>query len=56
MGNTPCCGADMGTVSEPMSSHKNNHAPTEMQLRRAVESLFRKYDTDNSGYLEKAEV
>lgn len=56
MGNSSCCGSNLTTVSHPLSSNKSNYAPTESQLRKAVENLFRKYDTDNSGFLERAEV
>lgn len=55
MGNASCCVGSELPASKSISA-KNNFEPTQSQLRKAVENLFRKYDTDNSGYLEKAEV
>lgn len=58
MGNIACCGEDQSLVSQPLSlkTSTNLQKNSIEQLSKAVDSLFRKYDKDQSGYLDKKEV
>lgn len=54
MGN---CADDVGFVGEPLPADSANLQKNSVeQLERAVDCLFRKYDKDKNGYLDKREV
>ncbi len=58
MGSIACCGQDPTSVSTPLGTQGNSNLQKNSieQLSKAVDSLFRKYDKDQSGYLDKKEV
>lgn len=58
MGNVACCSEDLTNIGEPLTvSQKANMQKSSVEhLQRAVDCLFKKYDKDGNGYLDKREV
>lgn len=47
-----CCAGESNSTSQPRQTTKGNSA-TEEKIRKAVKTVFKKYDKDNSGLLDK---
>lgn len=56
MGSVGCCGEDLTATSTPGAPGDNNsnlQKNSVEQLQKAVDCLFRKYDKDGNGFLDK---
>ena len=56
MGTAACCSEDLNNTSTPTGVGENNanlQKNSVEQLQKAVDCLFRKYDRDGNGFLDK---